>query len=131
MGCGAVPELLDVASRSPTLRTVHGFGLPTAEGRAAFLARWTERLDPHLKLPEEKLDTLVRETDSFSFAYLKELCLSAVLRWMKQRPPEGLYPLLTSQLDVLRAHMRSEIEGAKASPPTKDAKNGAWEDETD
>ncbi len=127
------PDRLDpaIVDRPSRFDRKYHFDLPTAEGRAAFLARWTERLEPQLKLPEESLYTLVRETDAFSFAYLKELCLSAVLRWMKQRPPEGLYPLLTSQLDVLRAHMRSEIEGAKASPPTKDAKKEAWEDETD
>lgn len=53
-----------------------------------------------------------------SFAYLKELCLSAVLRWMKTRP-ESLFPLLESQLEVLRAQMRSEGTVVAAPPPQR------------
>jgi hypothetical protein len=88
------------------------FPLPDADSRSIFLRRWTERLDPHLRLRSGPHAKVVEETDGFSFAYLKELCLSAVLRWMKHRPADGLYPFLLSQLDLLRAQMRSEHERA-------------------
>jgi hypothetical protein len=111
------PERLDPAilERPSRFDRKYHFPLPVGESRAAFLARWTERLDPHLKLTAEQHATLVERTEGFSFAYLKELCLAAVLRWMKHRPSDGLFPILDSQLEVLRAQMRSE--GAGEAPP--------------
>lgn len=108
------PERLDPAiiERPSRFDRKYHFPLPGAESRSAFLQRWTERLDPQLRLGAESLAKIIEETDGFSFAYLKELCLSAVLRWMKQRSADGLYPLLEAQLEVLRAQMRSENEGA-------------------
>jgi SpoVK/Ycf46/Vps4 family AAA+-type ATPase len=104
------PERLDpaIVERPSRFDRKYHFPLPVEESRAAFLARWTDRLDPKLRLTSEQHATLVEGTDGFSFAYLKELCLSAVLRWMKQRPTDGLYPILLSQLEVLCAQMRSE-----------------------
>jgi hypothetical protein len=109
------PERLDpaIVERPSRFDRKYHFPLPLAESRAAFLARWTERLDPHLRLTDAQRDTLVEQTDGFSFAYLKELCLAAVLRWMKQRPADGLHPILVSQLEVLRAQMRSEDDGVR------------------
>jgi hypothetical protein len=43
---------------------------------------------------------------------LKELCLSALLRWLKQRPTDGLIAILESQLETLRAQMRSDATSA-------------------
>ena len=59
---------------------------------------------------------LVVETEGFSFAYVKELCLAALLRWMKLRPDSGLFPLLQSQLGVLREQMHSERAAPVKSP---------------
>jgi hypothetical protein len=117
------PERLDpaIVERPSRFDRKYHFALPLADGRAAFLARWTERLDPHLKLTPDQLAKLVEDTEGFSFAYLKELCLSAVLRWMKQRPADGLHPLFASQLEVLRVQMRSEQDGA-AKESSKDGK---------
>jgi SpoVK/Ycf46/Vps4 family AAA+-type ATPase len=109
------PERLDpaIVERPSRFDRKYHFPLPGPEGRSEFLARWTERLDPHLKLTQEQHASLVEGTDGFSFAYLKELCLSTLLRWMKQRPTDGLYPIFSSQLEVLRAQMRSEEESAR------------------
>lgn len=108
------PERLDPAilERPSRFDRKYHFPLPAAEHRAVFLGRWTERLDAHLKLTPGQLASLVEHTDGFSFAYLKELCLASVLRWMKQRPADGLFPLLEAQLEVLRAQMRSDGEAA-------------------
>jgi hypothetical protein len=115
------PERLDPAilERPSRFDRKYHFPLPLPGGRAAFLERWTERLDPHLKLTPEQHATLVEGTDGFSFAYLKELCLATLLRWMKQRPSDGLYPIFASQLEVLRAQMRSEQESGEANGKAK------------
>jgi ATP-dependent 26S proteasome regulatory subunit len=116
------PEKLDPAiiDRPSRFDRKYHFDLPTAEGRAVFLERWTERLDPKLKLTPEQHALLVERTAGFSFAYLKELGLSAVLRWMKQRPAGGIFPILETQLEVLCFQMRSEAPAAKASAKTPD-----------
>ena len=120
------PDRLDPAilERPSRFDRKYHFPVPIAESRSVFLARWTERLDPHLKLSADQHAIIAERTDGFSFAYLKELCLSAVLRWMKQRPRDGLFPILESQLEVLRAQMRSDGAGesqAKAAPAKSNA----------
>ena len=124
------PERLDPAiiDRPSRFDRKYHFPLPSAEGRIEFLSRWTERLDPDLKLTAEHLATLVESTDGFSFAYLKELCLSTVLRWMQQRPRDGLAPIFAAQLEVLRAQMRSDADGTGEAAPKK---NGAGSDDAD
>jgi SpoVK/Ycf46/Vps4 family AAA+-type ATPase len=116
------PERLDpaIVDRPSRFDRKYHFPLPVSDSRAVFLARWTERLDRHLKLTAEQHAVLVERTEGFSFAYLKELCLSAVLRWMKQRPSDGLFTILESQLEVLRLQMRSD--GAGETQPTSGAK---------
>jgi hypothetical protein len=115
------PERLDpaIVERPSRFDRKYHFPLPGPEGRATFLQRWTERLDPGLKLTTGQHAELVAETDGFSFAYLKELCLASVLRWMKLKPADGLHPFLCTQLEVLKAQMRSEQDGTllpKAKP---------------
>jgi ATPase family associated with various cellular activities (AAA) len=111
------PAILDRPSRFD--RKYH-FPLPVAESRVAYLARWTERLAPELRLTPDQSMMLIERTEGFSFAYLKELCLSSVLRWMKHRTG-SLFPMLESQLGVLRAQMRSDGAAEAAGPPDADA----------
>ncbi len=58
--------------------------------REVFLTRWSARVDEPLRPTDEQLAARARSTEGFAFAYLKELCLSAVLRWMKSRSAEGI-----------------------------------------
>lgn len=120
------PERLDpaIVERPSRFDRKYHFPLPGPEGRTVFLQRWTERLDRSLKLTAEQHAELVAETDGFSFAYLKELCLASVLRWMKLKPADGLHPLLRAQLEVLRAQMRSEQDGT-VEPKAKPGGQGA------
>jgi hypothetical protein len=112
------PDRLDpaIVERPSRFDRKYHFPLPVAESRAAYLARWTDRLASDLRLTEAERATLVERTEGFSFAYLKELCLSSVLRWMKHRT-DTLFPMLESQLEVLRAQMRSDGAAEAARPP--------------
>lgn len=118
------PERLDpsILERPSRFDRKYHFSLPTPELREAFLRRWSERIEPAMRPSDEQRATLVEATDGFSFAYLKELCLSALLRWMKQRPETGLYPILHAQLDILRAQMQSEYAALAAKATKKAAK---------
>ncbi len=119
------PERLDpsILERPSRFDRKYHFSLPTPELRDAFLRRWSERIEASMRPTDDQRATLVEATDGFSFAYLKELCLSALLRWMKHRPETGLYPILHAQLDVLRAQMQSEYAALAARAAKTPAKS--------
>ncbi|MDX2009198.1 MAG: ATP-binding protein [Myxococcaceae bacterium] len=71
-------SLLDRPSRFD--RKFH-FPLPDAATRRAFLTRLDSESTVGLRLSGEGLAALVERTQGFTFAYLKELHLSASLRW--------------------------------------------------
>ena len=55
---------------------------------------------------------------------MRSQSIASVLRWIKLRPSDGLHPLFRAQLDVLRAQMQSEHDGA-VEPKTKPGRQGA------
>ena len=71
-----------------------------------------ERLDPAMGISDEESASLANDTEGFSFAYLKELFLSAMIRWMKTRQRGGMFLQLTTQLQTLREQMRTEPTSA-------------------
>jgi hypothetical protein len=99
------PAILDRPSRFD--RKYH-FGLPAEAERARYVAGWRERLDPAMRITDEQSASLVKDTDGFSFAYLKELFLSAMIRWMKTRESGTMFTQLSAQLHTLREQMRTD-----------------------
>lgn len=67
-----------------------------------------------MRLTEEEATALVEGTEGFSFAYLKELLLSSMIRWMKQQKAGTMSAIATDQLKTLREQMTAEA----APPPT-------------
>lgn len=77
------------------------FNLPGPEERRKYLLFWNEGmqdttlratngdtvpfLHPKLRLSDEVVEKVVQQTENFSFAYLKELFLSATMQWMSTR----------------------------------------------
>ena len=53
-------------------------------------------------------ERLVEMTESFSFAYVKELFVSSMVRWMAGPRDGFIAPILFEQLGVLREQMRSD-----------------------
>jgi hypothetical protein len=73
----------------------------------------TEPADAAMRLSADEQRAIVDATAGFSFAYLKELFLSAMLRWMKAREPGTMGAVLDGQLATLRSQM-----APVAPPPT-------------
>jgi len=69
-----------------------------------------------MQVTDHEIALLVEETDGFSFAYLKELFLSAMVRWIRTRAPGGMYASLREQLETLRAQMRTDPRPTPATP---------------
>ena len=101
------PAILDRPSRFD--RKYH-FDLPAMAERAAFIADWNTRLGDELRLSPEGITTAAAATEGFSFAYLKELMISATMAWMNQAYTEGLDRVLPVQVQLLRSQMVTSQE---------------------
>jgi hypothetical protein len=98
------PAILERPSRFD--RKYH-FNLPGPVERQTYLSLWNARLTDEMRIDGDTAAKLVEATNDFSFAYLKELYLSAMMRWMVERKPGGMGAVLSSQLDVLREQMKT------------------------
>lgn len=105
------PAILDRPSRFD--RKYH-FDLPGLAERAAFIADWNTRLGDELRLSPAGIEAAAEATDGFSFAYLKELMISATMAWMNQPDHAGLDEVLPVQVALLRSQMVTSQERAES-----------------
>ena len=122
------PERLDPAilDRPSRFDRKYQFELPAPAERHAFLLRWNEQVEATMRLPKATLAEAVSRTEGYSFAYLKELWLSSMMRWISNPQKEDMYVVFTAQIDVLRVQMQAdpgdEAPGLETdSDPTLDA----------
>jgi ATP-dependent 26S proteasome regulatory subunit len=101
------PAILDRPSRFDRKIT---FSLPELPERRAFLALANERRPVEQRLSSAELDRVARRTEGFSFAYLKELSISAAMAWMRERRPGTMCHLMLAQVDALLSQMRTEAQ---------------------
>ena len=105
------PERLDPAllERPSRFDRKYLFDVPSAEERRRYLARWRARVDDEARPTEEVIARIAERTQGFSFAYLQELTLASMMRWVEiaadghgRQPMDGV---LTEQLDALAREM--------------------------
>src|SRR5215208_5224313 len=78
------PEKLDasILDRPSRFDRKYYFQLPAETERLAYVARWNQELGRELRVSEIGATAVMRETEGFSFAYLKELFVSSMVQWM-------------------------------------------------
>ena len=116
------PAILDRPSRFD--RKYH-FDLPAPEERLAYVRLWAKSLAEALRPTEEGLAEVARGTEGFSFAYLKELFLSSMMRWIASPGTRPMDEILLEQVESLQNQMASappepspdEVQGAAVIPP--------------
>jgi hypothetical protein len=106
------PAILDRPSRFD--RKYH-FELPDQEERALYLGYWNGVLQEELRIADEGIPELVELTQGFSFAYLKELILSSMIRWVHRPDPGGMQAVMASQVATLQQQMNSVEEEVTAA----------------
>jgi len=106
------PSIVDRPSRFD--RKYH-FELPTAHARREYIAKWNARLEPALQMSPEDVDSLGGATEAFSFAYIQEVFVSAMMRWMATRESGGIGSAAREQVALLREQMATR--SATQSPP--------------
>lgn len=80
--------------------------------RCAYLKYWNQLQAPELRLSAAGIEAVAAVTDSFSFAYLKELCLSATMAWVNSDK--------TLPMDTIALAQAKMLEEQRQSVPTKD-----------
>ncbi len=68
-----------------------------------------------MRLSGATVTRLAEATDDFSFAYLKELFLSAMMSWLEEARPDAMDGVIEAQAGVLRAQVRTTTPETSAS----------------
>jgi hypothetical protein len=120
------PERLDpaIVDRPSRFDRKYHFDLPGETERRRYLAQWNGRLDADMRVTDEELDALARDTTEYSFAYLKELYLSSIMRWMSHRKGREMGVELRAQVKVLREQMKTGALAQAARVPAPAEEDG-------
>jgi hypothetical protein len=103
------PERLDsaISDRPSRFDRKYHFDLPNNSERQAYIALWNDKLKTEMRLSENGVSQIVDLTGEFSFAYLKELLVSSMIRWMGVMATGGIEEIMIAQVAVLREQMNS------------------------
>ena len=111
------PAILDRPSRFDRKYT---FDLPAPEQRALYIGNWNRTVEPDLRLSEQGLPEIVALTGGFSFAYLKELFVSSMMRWISTPQAGHMDVAMRSQVVLLREQMSREPAPAPEAQPEEE-----------
>lgn len=112
------PERLDAAiiDRPSRFDRKYHFPLPALNERLGYIRLWNASLKPALRLDDAAAITIAAQTEGFSFAYLKELFLTAMVHWINTPEPRDMQQIMATQAAALRNDMISPAQ-PPADPP--------------
>src|SRR5687768_13392861 len=101
------PEKLDasILDRPSRFDRKYYFQLPSEAERQAYVAKWNEELEPALRVSDTGAAVVVRDTEGFSFAYMKELFVASMVQWMSAGGSGSMDDVMLAQLELLRSQM--------------------------
>ena len=102
------PEKLDssILDRPSRFDRKYYFHLPGETERQAYVAKWNEGLQPELRVSDDGAVHVVRETEGFSFAYMKELFVASMVQWMSTGSSPSMDEVMMEQVTLLREQMK-------------------------
>ena len=103
------PDRIDSAiiDRPSRFDRKYHFELPSANERKIYLDDWQKKLSDELSWNPDQVESVVAATENFSFAYLKELIVSALMKWIHNQSSEFEKHLL-DQAAFLSRQMKTE-----------------------
>ncbi|MCP2729525.1 AAA family ATPase [Limnofasciculus baicalensis] len=115
------PERLDPAiiDRPSRFDRKYHFELPSITERVAYIELWNHNLNEDMGLSEAGIHHIAQITDGFSFAYLKELFLSSMVRWMGVIELGAMEKIMMEQVAVLAEQMISATQDLDKSQPSE------------
>jgi len=118
------PEKLDTAilDRPSRFDRKYHFNLPSESERLAYVDSWSARLKTELRLSAKGKDDVVRQTDGFSFAYMKELFVASMVQWMSSGGKTTMDEIIMAQVRMLRSQSNLKKIKTKKEKKGKDQK---------
>jgi AAA+ superfamily predicted ATPase len=110
------PAILDRPSR---FDRKYYFKLPGLAERIAYINLWNEKFNPAMRIADTAITQIAQMTEGFSFAYLKELMVSAMMHWIEAMKTGEMDKSMISQVAALREQM-SSIKEQSASVSTSE-----------
>lgn len=106
------PEKLDPAllERPSRFDRKYTFALPAYAERLAYIQMISTTLTETLRVSQEVAEELARDTEGFSFAYLKELFVSSMMAWISNPEGRPFDEALRSQVAPLSRQIAAGIE---------------------
>jgi hypothetical protein len=106
------PERLDPAilNRPSRFDRKYYFELPAEPERERYIEAWNDSLELDLRLTAAGVLDVAGATDGFSFAYLKELFLSSMMRWISQPGRHSMERIMGEQCVMLREQMAQAVD---------------------
>ncbi|HLZ57735.1 MAG TPA: AAA family ATPase [Ktedonosporobacter sp.] len=101
------PERLDPAilDRPSRFDRKYPFNLPELPERLDYITMWNASMKEALRLSDEGVAKLAELTEGFSFAYLKELFLASMMRWISNQQESSMEQVMTGQVTTLHEQM--------------------------
>ena len=117
------PERLDssILDRPSRFDRKYPFDLPGYPERIEYIMLWNASLHSLMRLPTEAITQIATLTNGFSFAYLKELFLSSMMRWIAAPQADIMDKLMIEQVEVLARQMMSKRTVPEHESTNKDA----------
>jgi DNA replication protein DnaC len=111
------PERLDasILDRPSRFDRKYYFELPSANERLAYVAKWNADLQAEMRVTEAGVVAVVKGTVGFSFAYLKELFVAAMVQWVSSGGNGPMDDVILTQTGLLRSQMNSKKESVSTS----------------
>ncbi|HKQ73225.1 MAG TPA: ATP-binding protein [Blastocatellia bacterium] len=111
------PEKLDPAilNRPSRFDRKYYFKLPTEQERLAYLALWNQSAKSQVRLSAEGMKEIAHLTNGFSFAYIKELMLTSLMRWINEPIGSAMDAVMRAQVALLKEQMAPTEEAAAAA----------------
>ncbi len=116
------PAILDRPSR---FDRKYLFSLPEVQERRQYSAMINAKLEDELKLDAAGIEAVADETAGFSFAYLKELFTSAMMKWIASPGDVPMSELMLQQISTLREQMATSLEQLEGA---RSAESSSFED---
>ena len=103
------PERIDssIIDRPSRFDRKYHFNLPTLEERCSFLALWQQSLSAEVNWTPDQVESTGKATEGYSFAYLKELMISSVMKWMHE-PESSFSATMREQVEILQNQMKTD-----------------------
>ncbi len=114
------PERLDpaIVHRPSRFDRTYHFDLPATLEREAYIARWNRSARPAMRLSAATVSRTAEQTEGFSFAYLKELFLSATMSWLaRSATGVAMDAVMGEQVALLRQQMFSAAAHMSGAQP--------------